>query len=293
MVYIPADVPAQAKELFVQNAQALTRGKDRLFLFAVDQKIEHLNADFNGANISSDSADIQHVFRIAQAGHVGALATQLGLIARYAAQYNNINYVVKLNSKTNLAACKKGFFSHNCSVDPISTQLWSVQDIIAFKKNSGLPIRAIGYTIYLGSIHEHEMLAQAAQAIYSAHQEGLLAILWIYPRGAHVAHETDSALLAGAAGVANALGADIVKLHTPKARANLIDQLHVIKKAAGNTLVILAGGTQIAGNTLLSRTSGYISSGAIDGVAIGRNIFQRSLQDAIAVTQEIERIVYK
>lgn len=292
MFYIPADVPAQAKDLFLENGNALTRGKNRLFLFAADQKIEHLNADFYGANISSDAADPEHIFRIAQAGHVGALATQCGLIARYGLRYPQVNYIVKLNSKTNIVAAKKGFFAHNCSVDPISKQLWSVHDVITLKKSSNLPIRGIGYTIYLGSIYEHEMLTQAAQAIHLAHQEGLIAMLWIYPRGAHVVHESDYKLLAGAAGVANALGADIVKLHAPKLSAHFTDQLHVIKQAAGNTMVILAGGTPVTAQELIHKTSTYVSAGTIDGVAIGRNIFQHSLHDAIDLTKELEKIIY-
>ena len=73
----------------------------RLFLFAGDQKIEHLNEDFLGKDIPEECALPDNLFNIASQSRVGVFATQFGLISRYGAAYKNINYVVKLNSKTN------------------------------------------------------------------------------------------------------------------------------------------------------------------------------------------------
>ncbi len=280
MMNIPANVPTDKKELFSANLKAITRAQERLFLFAADQKIEHLNEDFHGEGIHKDAADPEHLFRIAQQGNIGAFATQLGLIERYGRQYPAIDYIVKLNSKTNIIKANNR--------DPLSNKLWSVDDVIALKKMSGLSIRGIGYTIYLGSEFEDIMLKQAAQAIHNAHKEGLVAILWIYPRGFHVNNDTDLQLLAGAAGVANALGADIVKIKPPKETK----QLKVIKQAAGNTLVITSGGKKVNKHELLQRIYDQIHTGHSNGAAIGRNIFQHSLQDAIKLTQAISALVY-
>jgi DhnA family fructose-bisphosphate aldolase class Ia len=291
--YIPADVPEHKHNLFIDNLKTITRNKNRLFLFAADQKIEHLNEDFHGEHIHPDAADPEHLFRIAQQGDIGAFATQFGLIERYGRQYPDINYIVKLNSKTNLIKPKHNDSVHIDHSDPISRKLWSVHDVVALKQSSGLHIRGIGYTVYLGSEFEAEMLTEAAQAVHQAHTEGLIAILWVYPRGAHIQNETDSELLAGAAGVANALGADAVKIRSPEMDdIHVTEQLQIIKKAAGNTLVIAAGGHQIAEDKLLKVIAKQINNGNLDGVAIGRNIFQHSLPDAIALTKAIAAIVY-
>jgi len=101
-VRVPADVPAEMRETYINNYLAATRGTGRLMLFACDQKVEHLNDDFYGDGIAPDDADPEHLFRIGSQGICGVLAGQRGLIAQYAADYPSINYLVKMNSKTHL-----------------------------------------------------------------------------------------------------------------------------------------------------------------------------------------------
>ncbi len=60
------------------------------------------------------------------------------------------------------------------------------------------------------------MMTEAGQLIADAHANGLLVVLWIYPRGKAVADEKDAHLIAGAAGTAACLGADFVKCNPPK-----------------------------------------------------------------------------
>ncbi len=273
---IPADVPKGKHAQFKKNYESITRKKNILLLFAADQKIEHLNDDFYGAGIASEVNNPQHIFEIAQKAPIGALATQLGLVARYGNLYPSINYILKLNSKTNLVSSE-----HD---DPISTQLWSIQDVIDFKKNSALNICGIGYTIYLGSIYESVMLAEASQIIYQAHQAGLVVMLWIYPRGNSVTRSDK--LLAGAAGVANALGADFVKLAISKdAKA---DNIQEAVGAAGNTKIIAAGGSKVSNQKLLANMREQLKLG-IAGFAIGRNLFQRTMASAIELAEEINK----
>ena len=206
--HIPADVPAAFHEEFKKNYLELTKGTERFFLFAADHKMEHLDADFYGPGIPPEVHNPAHLFAIASQAKIGALATQLGLIARYGQLYPTINYVAKLNSKITLYPYDK----QSIPTDPFSKQLWSVSDALLLKKQANIGIRAIGLTLYLGNEHEEEMLAQAAEAVFQAHQNGLVAILWIYLRGKAVKDENDAALLAGAAGVAACLGADFVKI---------------------------------------------------------------------------------
>ena len=48
---VPADVPDELIETFIDNMDAATCGTGKMNLFACDQKIEHLNDDFyDGGN---------------------------------------------------------------------------------------------------------------------------------------------------------------------------------------------------------------------------------------------------
>ena len=97
----PLTVPPAKIAAYLKNYELATKKTGRLFLFAGDQKVEHLNDDFFGKNVNPEDNDPEHLFKIANAARIGVFATQLGLIARYGANYNKIPYLVKLNSKTN------------------------------------------------------------------------------------------------------------------------------------------------------------------------------------------------
>lgn len=283
-ILIPADVPSTMHATYLQNYNTLTKGTHHLALFAGDQKIEHLNKDFYGPSIDESALNPEHLFRIAAQGAMGAFATQLGLIARFGTQYPAINYIVKLNAKTDIIPPQER--------DPLSTALWQVDDIVALKKNSNLSICGIGYTVYLGSQHENIMLAQAAQAVFQAHQHGLLAIIWLYPRGKYVTNEKDPKLIAGAAGVATCLGADFAKINMPMVNDQpAFDQLAIAAQAAGNTKIMCSGGKLVEPELFLKTVHAQLHAGAA-GSAAGRNIYQRSLPTALAMTQAIAALVY-
>ncbi len=276
---IPADVPAHAEKEYVKNYTAITHGTQHLMLFACDQKIEHLNKDFYGDRIHADAMHPEHLFTIASKGTIGAFASHLGLIARYAKRYPTINYIVKLNGKTDLVPTKQR--------DPLSEQLWSVDDVISLKNSAHLNICGVGYTLYLGSEYESTMLAQAAHIIAQAHEHGLITILWIYPRGKSVPNDHDPELAAGAAGVANALGSDFVKIKAP----DQASALRIATMAAGNTKIICSGGEQKSPELFLQQLHDQIHIGGASGSATGRNIFQHSTTQAIALTKAIYAVV--
>ena len=285
-IIVPADVPKDKQKTYIANYLAVTKNTGKFFLFACDQKIEHLNKDFYGTNIHPDAGNPTHIFKIAQKGEIGALAAHPGLIARYAQQYDGINYIAKLNGKTPLLSTKRH--------DPISKQLWWVDDVVKMSEQAQLPIAGVGYTIYLGSEHESLMLEQAAQIIYHAHQHGKLAILWNYPRGKAITKDTQGMLLAGACGVATSLGADVVKIKPPEADADLssAEWLQVASKAAGNTKVICAGGPVMNVKDFLAQLYTQLHIGSTSGCATGRNIFQHSLKEAVALTRAIAALIY-
>ena len=285
--FIPADVPEKKHNTFIKNYNAITRQTGRLFLFSCDQKIEHLNDDFYGPTINSQALHPEHLFRIASQGNIGAMATHLGLLARYAKQYEKVNYIAKLNATTNLISTEQQ--------DPKSALLWTVDDIIDFKNNNNkLIIAGVGITVYLGSEYEAEHLAQAASTINHAHSEGLVAIVWMYPRGKAIEKETSANLIAGGAGVALSLGADFAKIKAPTETEILTSSqsLKIACAAAGNTKIICSGGTMIEPQDYLAQLYDHIHVGDAAGTATGRNIFQHSLTEAIALTHAIAGIVY-
>lgn len=282
-VRVPADVPAAARDTYVANYLKATRESGRLMLFACDQKIEHLNDDFYGEGIDAADAEPEHLFKIGSQGVCGVLAGQRGLIAQYAADYPNINYLVKMNSKSHLVKTSQE--------DPYSPQLYDLQTVLDLKDN-GVNVVGIGYTVYLGSEYEAQMMTEAAQLIADAHSVGLIVVLWVYPRGKAVADEKDAHLIAGAAGFACCIGADFVKVNPPKKTdaASSADLLKQATAASGRTGLVCAGGSTVEADVFLKQLWDQIHVGGATGNATGRNIHQRSLDEAVRLTKAISAI---
>lgn len=285
-IIVPLTVSKSAKKIYIENYKKATSNSGKLFLFAGDQKIEHLNEDFYGAGISKEDNNPKHLFEIASQSRIGAFATQLGLVARYGNKYKNINYIIKLNSKTNIIPIAQ--------TDPKSLLLNTVEEVKIFKKNSGLSIAGVGYTIYLGSEFESIMLSQAANIIFEAHNAGLITILWIYPRGKAVKNERDISMIAGACGVGACLGSDFVKINTPEATTNQTSAslLTTATTAAGNTKVICSGGKQKKEPDFLKQVYEEIHIGGCGGAAVGRNIHQKSLVQAKKLCAALASIIF-
>lgn len=282
-ILVPLDVPKAERENYIHNYLTITQKCGRLMLFAGDQKVEHLNNDFYGEGIHPDDGDPEHLFRIASQANIGVFATQLGLIARYGRSYADVPYLVKLNSKTNLVKTSQS--------DPFNNQWLDVQQVVDFRENSGLNILAVGYTVYLGSEYESEMLHQAAQVVSHAHQNGLISVLWVYPRGKAVVDEKDPHLIAGATGVAACLGSDFVKVNYPKKED--CESKEIFKEAvmaAGRTKVVCAGGSSDDVEVFLKRLYDQIYVSGASGNATGRNVHQKSLKEAIRMCNAIYAI---
>ncbi len=195
----------------------------------------------------------------------------------------DINYLVKMNSKTNLVGVKQD--------DPYSPQLYDLDAVLAMR-DAGVNIVGLGYTIYLGSEYESTMMAEAGELIARAHNHGLLVVLWMYPRGKAVTAEKDPDLIAGAAGVALCLGADFVKVNPPKPEDGTTpaEALNIASTAAGRCGLVCAGGSTVDAETFLTQLYDQIHVGGAVGNATGRNIHQRSLDEAVRLTKAISAI---
>ncbi|MBR9706401.1 hypothetical protein GOV14_05175 [Candidatus Pacearchaeota archaeon] len=223
--------------------------KGRAMFLAYDQGLEHGPTDFNDKNV-----DPEYIIDIAKKGEFSALIFQKGIAEKYHAQIKaaKIPLIVKLNGRTKLV-----------EGDPMSTQLCTVEEAVS------LGAVAVGYTIYIGSMHEHEMLNEFEVVQREAHKRGLPVIAWIYPRGKSIKGKSKGELLAYAARVGLEIGADIVKLHWS---SNLKDLAWAVK-AAGRAKVVIAGGKKASEEKLLKQLKDAMDVGCI-GFAIGRNVWQ-------------------
>ena len=133
--------------------------KGRGMLLAYDQGLEHgPSKDFN-----EKSVDPKYILQIADKGKFTGIIFQKGVAEKY---YDGKRpLIIKVNGKTSLP---KG--------EPIASQICSV------KQAKSLGAKAVGYTIYLGSAHENLMLNEFGRIQQEAHELGLAAIAWIYPR---------------------------------------------------------------------------------------------------------------
>jgi len=238
---------------------------DKTLILAYDQGLEHGPTDFNDLNV-----DPAYILETAQQGKFSALVLQKGIAEKYyTRKYFNVPLILKLNGKTNFV---RG--------DPIAPQLCSVKEAMK------LGAKAVGYTIYVGSVHEAEMFREFEKIEEEAHEHGLPVIAWMYPRGEAVKDELERNTLAYAARIGLELGADIIKMkynHNP-------DDLKWIIKSAGKTKVVIAGGLKEDETVLLGSVKEIMDSGA-SGLAIGRNIWQSN--KPIEITKKIKEIIWK
>ena len=282
-IKIPLTVPTGKHREYRKNFNLATIGSGSLLLFAGDQKVEHLNDDFVGAGIIPENANPEHLFQIAASAPIGVFATHLGLIAHYGADYPKVPYLVKLNGRSNL---------YQGTDDLMSKSWFKVEDVVEFKKQSNLNILGVGYTVYLGGAKESKMLKEAANIVYEAHNNGLLAIIWMYPRGIDI-NEDNLHVIAGGAGIAAALGADFVKVKYPynSKIKETAENFQEVTKAAGRTGVICVGGNKQEAKELITYAWNQKSIAKTCGLALGRNLHQRTLSDAIKLVTALALII--
>lgn len=278
----PLDVPNDKCSTYLKNLNLITKNSGRLFLFAGDQRVEHLNDDFFGPDIASDDAMPEHLFKIASSSRIGVFATQLGYIAKFGRKYPHIPYAVKLNSKSNLVTEELH--------DPFSAAWYDVRQVVDFARQTKLNIPAVGYTVYVGSSYESAMLREAAQIVFDAHKAGLVVILWMYPRGKSVVDKFSAHTIAGAVNIGSALGADFIKINRPLSED--YNSLQEITAAGEGSRLLFAGGDTMSAGQLLRLIHEEVNGAGIAGAAVGRNIHQRPLAEAVALANAIAGVVY-
>jgi len=203
----------------VSLSKIMTKGK--AVYLAYDQGLEHgPESDFNDKNI-----DPLYVLDIAKKGKFNAIIFHKGIAEKYNKEIkaSKVPLILKLNGKTRLV---KG--------EPLSAQISNVKEAIK------LGASAVGFTIYIGSKYEEQMIEEFEKIQRDAHKNNLPVIAWIYPRGGKVKNDVSRENVAYAARTGLEIGADIVKI---KYGGNVNDLKWAVK-SAGRCKVVIAGGTK-------------------------------------------------
>lgn len=116
-------------------------------LFARSEDRAPTSDFYGGIDIA---AEPQHLFEIGRQGVCGVLAGQRGLIAQYAADHPEINYLVKMNQDQHRG--------RQPGRPLFAAVAYDLDAVLAMR---GRNIVGIGYTIYLGSEYESTTMAEA------------------------------------------------------------------------------------------------------------------------------------
>jgi class I fructose-bisphosphate aldolase len=265
-------------------------GTGKLVILPVDQGFEHGPARSFASN--PPAYNPHYHFELAIEAGVNAYAAPLGFIEAGARDFaGEVPLILKVNDHDVLLDEK----------DPDQALTASVQDALR------LGAAGIGFTIYPGSSHRLEMYGQIRSYAAEAKKNGLVVVIWSYPRGSGLSKEGETAIdvTAYAAHIAAELGAHIVKVKLPgphleqeAARkvyekenvpiATLPDRVrHVVQSTFdGRRILIFSGGPADETSIFLEEVRAIHQGGGF-GSIVGRNSFQRKKPEAIKFLHDI------
>jgi class I fructose-bisphosphate aldolase len=265
------------------NAGTLA-GTGRMVILPVDQGFEHGPARSFAPN--PPGYDPRYHFELAIDAGCSAYAAPLGFLEAGAREFaGQVPLILKLNNHDVLYEEK----------DPEQALTGSVRDALR------LGCVGIGYTIYPGSSHRLEMYSTLRAQAEEAKANGLVVVVWSYPRGSGLSKEGETGIdvTAYAAHIAAQLGAHIVKVKLPAAHleqaaakkvyesqgvpvGTLAERVrHVVQSAfSGRRIVIFSGGPATADEQVFDEVRAIRDGGGF-GSIIGRNSFQRKKPDAL------------
>jgi class I fructose-bisphosphate aldolase len=259
-------------------------GTGKLVILPVDQGFEHGPARSFAPN--PPAYDPRYHFELAIAAGCNAYAAPLGFIESGAREFaGEIPLILKLNDHDLLMN----------EENPDQAMTGSVEDALR------LGCVAVGFTIYPGSANRIAMYEQLRACAERAKQNGLVVVVWSYPRGGGLSREGETAIdVCGyAAHIAAQLGAHIIKVKLPTAHIEqdaarkvyeeqkipietLPERVHHVVQCAfnGRRILIFSGGPQEAEANILNEVRAIHEGGGF-GSIIGRNSFQRPKPEAL------------
>ncbi len=280
-------------------------GTGYISIFPVDQAIEHTAAYSFYKNPAY--FDPETIVRVAHEGGCNGVASTLGVLGLMSKKYaDKIPFILKLNHNELLTMPTK----HNQIL------------FASVKQAKNLGAVGVGATIYFGSPESNQQLIQVAQLFEEAHEQGLLTILWCYPRNSAFTKDGQSYESAiDISAQANHLGvtieADIIKQKIPtaqrgfldlefgKAEAGMYDALltdhpidlvryQVLHGYAGKIPLINSGGESAGGpdDDLRSalRLAVINKRGGGSGMIMGRKVFNHDISHGIALLQAVQDV---
>lgn len=274
-------------------ARILTQGRlggtGKLIILPVDQGFEHGPA--RSFSVNPAAYDPHYHYQLAIDAGLSAYAAPLGMLEAGADTFaGQIPTILKMNSSNSWADAK----------DQAVTA--SVDDALR------LGCAAIGFTVYPGSEYFFELAEEIRELSAEAKSVGIATVIWSYPRGGNISKDGELALDVGAyaAHMAALLGAHIIKVKLP---SNHIEQAeakkvyeggdwaqqsdrvkHVVQSCFNGRRIVVFSGGATKGTDAVYQDARDIRDGGGNGSIIGRNTFQRSREDAIAMLDKLVRI---
>ncbi len=269
-------------------------GTGKLVILPVDQGFEHGPARSFAPNPAA--YDPHYHYQLAIDAGLNAYAAPLGMIEAGADTFaGQIPTNLKCNSANSLmpGAAPK---------DQAITA--TVDDALR------LGCAAIGFTIYPGSGVGLDMFEEISEMREEAAAKGLPTVIWSYPRGEDLSKEGETAVDVGAyaAQIAALLGAHIIKTklssdHLEQGEAKKVYEKHKVDVATqaarvrhcvqaafnGRRIMVFSGGAA-KGEDAVYDDARAIRDGGGNGSIIGRNTFQRSREDAMAMLDRLVSI---
>jgi len=264
-------------------------GTGKLIILPVDQGFEHGPA--RSFAINPAAYDPHYHYQIAIDAGLSAYAAPLGPLEAGADTFaGQIPTILKCNSSNSWAT----------SIDQAVTA--SVSDALR------LGCAAIGFTIYPGSDGIFEQMEEIRELSEEAKSVGIATVIWSYPRGGTLSKDGELALDVGAyaAHMAALLGAHIIKVKLPSAHIEQPEAQkayegtdwsqqservrHVVQSSfAGRRIVVFSGGAAKGADAVYQDARDILAGGG-NGSIIGRNTFQRSREDALAMLDKLVSI---
>lgn len=262
-------------------------GTGKMIILPVDQGFEHGPARSFAPNPAG--YDPHYHYQLAIDAGLNAFAAPLGMLEAGADTFaGQIPTILKANSANSLMSATAG---KNQAITA------SVDDALR------LGCAAIGFTIYPGSDCALEMFEEISAIREEAAAKGVATVIWSYPRGEAISKDGETAIdiAAYAAQIAALLGAHVIKIklstdHLELAEAKKVYEAQGIDIAtqaarvrhcmdaafAGRRIVVFSGGAKKGENSVYDDARA-IRDGGGNGSIIGRNSFQRSREDALAM----------
>jgi class I fructose-bisphosphate aldolase len=269
-------------------------GTGKMIILPVDQGFEHGPARSFAPNPAG--YDPHYHYQMAIDAGLNAYAAPLGPLEAGADTFAGaIPIILKMNSANSLSRQKEG-------ADQAVTA--SVQDALR------LGCAAIGFTIYPGSDAMYNQYEEIRELSAEAKSYGIPTVLWSYPRGGNVTKEGELAvdIIAYAAHMAALLGAHIIKVKLPNdylenaeakkvylerqiATGTMPERVrHVMQSCFnGRRIVVFSGGAHKGEDSIVDDARA-IRDGGGNGSIIGRNSFQRSREDALALLDRLVKV---